>query len=216
MVEYDVVLGHAIEVVTDEERPFGKMCLTSVYAPWRNEMITFGGYIRRHETQSNETHAFNAESNSWKLLELRGQQPEARSLHAAALYGTKMYIYGGKGTGNRYLGDLWIAELSDQRAQSWSQPIIRGTAPSGRIHTSLRVLKGLLVVFGGRKTTEGADRDTEVYIPKLNSWHGQNSSLVRVRGNPPNDTAYHRGLSVSDGILYLTRSGIYKLSQVNR
>ena len=215
LVEYDVVLGHAREVVTDEEIPIGKMYMTSVYAPWRKEIVTFGGFVSRNRIRSNETHAFNAKSKNWKLLELRGQPPEARILHAATLYGTKMYVYGGYGTGNRYLGDLWIAELSDYSAQSWSQPQIRGTAPSGRTQTSLCVLNGLLVIFGGNTMQRRACRDTEVYIPELNSWHMRNSSVVRVKGNPPKFTRSHRGLSVSDGILYFTTSGIHKLSQQN-
>ena len=214
LVEYDVVLGHAREVDTDKKGPVGRTYMTSVYAPWRNEIITFGGFIRRSTLRSNETHAFNAESKSWKLLQLRGQQPEARTVHAAALYGTKMYVYGGYGTGNRFLGDLWIAELSDYSAQSWSQPETRGTAPSARTESSLCVLNGLLVIFGGNTMQRRACRVTEMYIPDLNSWHTDASSLIHFIGSPPMDTHSHRGLTVSDGILYFTRSGIYQLSQV--
>ena len=213
LVEYDVVLGRVREVVTVEKGPIGRTYMTSVYAPWRNEIITFGGFISRNTLRSNETHAFNAESKSWKLLQLRGQQPEARTVHAAALYGTKMYVYGGYGTGNRYLGDLWVAELSDHSAQSWSQLITGGPTPSARTEPSLNALNGILVVFGGNTMQVRACRDAEVYFPKLNSWHRRSGSVVRVKGNPPENTRSHRGLSVSDGILYFTNSGIHKLSQ---
>ena len=212
LVEYDLVLGQAREVVTDEKGPIGRMYMTSVYAPWRNEIITFGGFFSLSPNRSNETHAFNAESKSWNLLQLRGQQPEPRILHSAALHGTKMYVYGGYGTGNRPLEGLWIAELSDYSAQSWSQPVLQGTPPSGRTQTSLCVLNGLLVVFGGYTMGRRACRDTGIYIPQLNSWHRRRSSVVRIKGSPPKYTRSHRGLSVSDGILYFTGSGIHKLS----
>ena len=213
LVEYDVVLGQAREVLTDVKGPIGRTYMTSVYAPWRNEIITFGGFMNRSSVRSNETHAFNAESKSWKLLELRGKQPEARTGHAAALYGTKMYIYGGYGTGSRLLGDLWIAELRNYSEQSWTQPKTGGDSPFARSEPSLNVLDGILVMFGGNTEQVQARQDIEIYTPKLGSWRRQNSSLVRVKGSPPSNMRSHRGLSVSDGIIYFTKFGIYKLSQ---
>ena len=210
LVQFDPVLQEATEVARIGERPFQRQYMTSVFAAWRGEVITFGGFFSDYTSRSNETHAFNVISKSWKKLVLQGKPPEPRTVHSATLYGTKMYIYGGYTQGAVSRGDLWIAELGPFKTPSWTQALVHGTIPHARINATLNAVNGMLILFGGFYEGENA-RDTHVYFPETSKW-GQNSLETLVQGNSPKLTEDHHGITVYAGVLYLTRSGVFRLS----
>ena len=211
LVQFDPVLQEATEVARIGERPFQRQYMTSVFAAWRGEVITFGGFFFDYTSRSNETHAFNVISKSWKKLVLQGKPPEPRTVHSATLYGTKMYIYGGYTQGAVSRGDLWIAELGRFKTPSWTQALVHGTIPHARTVAALNAVNGMLILFGGYCEREHV-RDTHVYLPETSNWCGQNSLETLVQGNSPKLTEDHHGITVYAGVLYLTRSGVFRLS----
>lgn len=212
LVEYDTVLGESREVATFGEAPVGRQYMTSVFAEWRNEIITFGGFKRRNQNRSNDTHALNVKSKSWKKLELKGKPPEPRTVHAATIVGTTMYIYGGYKDFAVLQGDLWMAELSRRDALSWSQPQINGRIPAPRILATVNNLNEAIVLFGGYGV-RGTMQDVHIFSRKAQEWSYEQSPETLVKGTPPTNSDRHHGLTTSVGVLYLTHSGVFLLSQ---
>ena len=213
LVEYDTVLGAAREVETARTGPSGRRWMTAVFAPWRREIIYFGGIHRAGESRMNDTHAFNVDSQSWKELGLRGTPPQARTGHSAVIHEKKMYIYGGFNDDFEYLGDLWIAELSSLAAQTWSLVVTRGSLPTNRTVAALNNLNGRLVVFGGFCRDYNVRHAMSVFFPKTQEWKSRDGGEVRVAGSRPGDTTNHLSVTLSRGILYFTPSGIFLLSE---
>ena len=211
VVEYDTVL-HNVNRIAEKstgESPAGRKWMSSVFAPWRNEIVTFGGFFDGDVARSNETHAFNVDMKSWRKLELRGRLPEPRTGHSATMCSSKMYVYGGYDRNAQLLGDICIAELGAHYA-FWSLPQVNGRIPVSRTVAALNNLNGLLVMFGGHAQREVAKGELNIFSPETNMWL---SSGVKVQGSSPRTKTRRCGLKTSNGVLYFTRDGIYLLSQ---
>lgn len=213
LVEYDTVLNTSRDVETATTGPIRREYMSAVYAWWRKEILSFGGFYPGTYNRSNETHAFHVVSKSWKLLKLAGQPPEPRTVHAATIYGTKMYIYGGCTEGNRYLDDLWIAELANGVTAFWSQPQINGFIPARRTQSRLNNLNGLLVVFGGNDSLRNAVGEVLIYDPVAKVWHERSTSPLVIMDVSPIEVKGPLGVTTADGIIYVTIFGIYLLSR---
>ena len=124
-----------------------------------------------------------------------------------------MYIYGGYSQGFDAVsrGDLWIAELGPLKTPSWSQALVHGTIPHARAFAALNAVNGMLILFGGYFEREHV-RDMHVYFPETSKWCDQDSLEPLVQGNPPYFTENHHGITVYAGVLYLSRSGVVRLS----
>lgn len=194
------------------QRPF----MTSVYASWRKEIITFGGYKRVSLVRSNDVHALNIDSKCWTKLQMRGKLPQPRIGHSALLRGTKMYLYGGHNIGvDHGLGELWVAELAAFCHPSWSVIKIKGPSISARINQTLNVLHGVLVLFGGYAGNEDVSRDLEVYLPESKMWQGRHQprSPVGVHEDLHKSGSRCVGVTTANGILYFTEAGIFLVSE---
>lgn len=209
VIEYDVVLARAGALNPDTERPGGKTWISASFAPWRDEIITFGGYDR-NLSYTNETCALNVLSKTWKKLKMRGKPPQPRAAHVATIYGRKMYVYGGYGEIGQSLGDIWIADLRSAIAPFWSLAKTNGDSPVSCLMPSLNSFRGCFVIFGEDSSRRNV---LQIYFPKECSWHHQSSSKVAVEGDPLIATSYHLGVTLSLGILYFCRSGVYLLSK---
>ena len=160
--------------------PSAREYMTSVFASWRNQVITFGGRNRRTKQCSNEVHALDLETKAWTKLVLRGVSPQRRTLHSATLLRTKMYIHGGYIEDKRYLGDLWIAELGNQCAPYWSMVKIKATSPPPRIFARLNNLNGVLILFGGWQWSKQR-KLIKAYVPTAEKWDdvsGPSSAII--------------------------------------
>ena len=212
VVEYDIVLKQAREVATYNESATARDFMVSGFASWRNDIVTFGGIVQEAGTLSNEMHALNVETLSWKRLELRGEQPEPRYFHSATMCEKKMYIYGGCDENRELLPDLWVADFANLRAPSWSKAQVNGNNVLGRTEAALNHLEGLIVVLGGYDDTDNIQRQLQIYSSASNRWHDQDSYGVEVTGAAPGESTFYHGVSTSDGILYFTHVGVYRLS----
>lgn len=211
VIEYDIVLESVREVFTVGESFGGIQFMASVNAPWRKEIITFGGLLAGTVTSSNEIHTFKSDTKTWKKLEMRGSKPAPRSGACACLRGSKLYIYSGYGL-NGFFRDLWIAELSNHCPPFWAQVQMKSNYPPPRIVSCMSQLAGLFVVFGGAGEPVNVRRDLRVFDINENLWLSQSIGEIEVKGGPPSQQELHIDVAVSNGIIYLTKSGIYMLS----
>lgn len=87
-----------------------------------NVVVLFGGRSSHHyendiwlywqwpqeQGMVNLTHP----QHRWSRLIIQGDQPAARENHASAIYGMKLYVYGGKNSLSFVMRDLWLLDLS--------------------------------------------------------------------------------------------------------
>ena len=214
-MEFDTVLGTARVLETVNKGAEGTIFLTAVFASWRSEIITFGGYSSQIENRTNETHAFNVVTKKWRKFSFKGEQPTPRNAHGATVYGSKMYIYGGYDRNTQLLGDLWILELANFRPSVWSRPKTYGIAPDRCSSPTLNNLHGQLIVCGGSTGSTGNQfRYVQVFHVESNTWLDESSPQVVVDGNGPNPKKCYRGLDMHMGILYFTHKDVYVLSNI--
>ena len=204
VVEYDTVTEEVTTVATVQG---ADTWMAAAFAPWRDEIITFGGFSFQF---TNEMHAFHVESKTWKKLELNGKPPERRNAAAAVICGKKMFVYGGYSISGYPLGDLWIADLSNSRAPSWSLAKTSGRFSTGPGRPSLCNIDDLLVVFGEFRTPNAK---VLVYSLLDREWYSQLDKQAVVLNDPPPSSYAHKALAVNAGILYFTERGVYLLSR---
>jgi len=112
-------------------------------------IFLFGGHYDCGEggqfAYLNDTHVLDIDENLWSQPRCRGTAPEARYGHSAALVGTRVVYFGGRGK-DKHFRDLHALDAS---TMTWYQGPSSGGAPSARQgHTA--VLHGTrLYVFGG-------------------------------------------------------------------
>ena len=216
VVEYDILLQKSRRINVFTGGPKGILRMSAVFAPWRNEVITFGGnyYGNNSYVFSNQTHAINVETNCWRNLRVRGKVPQGRNGHYAAIHGTKMYIFGGYGASSQPMWDLWIAELHTASIPFWTKLEVNGFDLNPRGIAALTNLDEFLVFFGGDPMVGShRRRNLTVYSPKTAAWKDQSRSEVVVSGTAPADIRLTRAVTTFNGILYFTNDGIYLLSE---
>jgi len=112
-------------------------------------IFLFGGHYDCGEGGNfaylNDTHVLDIDENLWTQPRCRGTAPEPRYGHSAALVGTRVVYFGGRGK-DKHFRDL---HALDAQSMTWYQGPSSGGAPSARQgHTA--VLHGTkLYVFGG-------------------------------------------------------------------
>ena len=214
LVEYDIVLGAARKVNTLNEGPLRRPWKSCVLASWRNEIISFGGFVPGFQgRKSNETHALNIESKLWTKLEMRGELPPARTSHKALMAGTKMYIYGGEGESYQLLRHVWIAELGNPFAPFWSRPVNNVVAPTPLAAPAFNKLGDIIVVFGGYEGGVSLQQRLELFFMQTRMWQTQFNSHTKIEGEAPYGAWYLLSVNTSNGILYLTNRGVYILTE---
>ncbi|XP_022321387.2 kelch domain-containing protein 1-like [Crassostrea virginica] len=99
---------------------------------------------------NNQLCVFNFDTMEWSLAKTKGQKPSARAAHSAVLFGSKVYIFGGRHMDLR-LNDLHCLDL---HTMAWSGALCVGTdPPEGRSwHTASAVSTNQMFVYGGFNT----------------------------------------------------------------
>jgi len=115
------------------------------FCPALNCYLLFGGIGTQ---RTNETHTFNVQTSSWKLLEITGKLPPERNAHVAWVdeINNALYIHGGQSAKRDSLADLQALSLT---SLSWTRIYTSEQQPSGRTHHSLALWAGLAYIFGG-------------------------------------------------------------------
>lgn len=212
VVEYDPVLNEARLLMSETNGASrsggGLSWMSAVFAPWRSEIISFGGYDR-YVRRTNSVQAFNVESKTWKEIEMRGKPPEPRTSPAAVMCGTKMYVFGGFNLEGHPIGDLWIAELSSFVAPTWTLAKTCGNDLFKTRTPSIKYFSNCLVVFG--EAARFAE-NLQIFSRKEGGWHNQDGSQIVVNWDAAITPHEPLALTLHTGILYFTGSGIFLLS----
>ena len=118
---------------------------TFTYCPAINCYLLFGGIGTQ---RTNETHSFNVQTSTWKLLEIAGKLPPERNAHVAWVDEPNniLYIHGGQSAKRDSLADLQALSLT---TLTWTRIYTSEQQPSGRTHHALAVIGGVAYVFGG-------------------------------------------------------------------
>jgi len=112
-------------------------------------IFMFGGHFdsggKAGFSYLNDVHILDIDENMWAQPRCRGTAPEARYGHSAALVGTRIVYFGGRGK-DKHFRDL---HALDAATLTWYQGPSSGGAPSAR-HGHTATLHGTrLYVFGG-------------------------------------------------------------------
>lgn len=128
------------------------------------KMYVFGGYSGTGYESS--VTAYDFASDSWSLLETKGDIPAARSAHTAVQYGKSMYVFGGW-NGNNCMNDLY--ELKVDTA-TWTKIRYTGEAPCTRCSHGAALYENgsesVMAVFGGY-AIEKANDPSKGYLNDL-------------------------------------------------
>lgn len=114
------------------------------------KIFIFGGHYDSGSTGDgfiflNDTFVLDIDENTWQQPRLRGTCPEARYGHSAALVGSRIVYFGGKGKGTAFR-DL---HALDTNSLTWYQGPSSGGTPSAR-HGHTATLQGTrLFLLGG-------------------------------------------------------------------
>lgn len=91
--------------------------------------------------------AFDTETESWSLMEAKGNVPVTRSGHTVVRVGSHLILFGGEDSKRRKLNDLHMFEL---KSMTWLPLHCTGTSPSPRSnHVAAIYDDKTLFIFGG-------------------------------------------------------------------
>jgi hypothetical protein len=130
------------------DAPSARARHSAVYDPARDQMILFGGLTGSGVTS--DVHVLDLATTTWTKLTIGGPIPSARQAAGMVLRAghDQLLVFGGRGTGNQELNDLWIFNLA---AQSWTELTPPPPRPPARFDHVVAYAESLdqLVVFGG-------------------------------------------------------------------
>jgi len=112
-------------------------------------IVIFGGHFDGGSQNGfvylNDTNILDIDENTWSTPRCRGTAPEPRYGHSAALVGSRVVYFGGKGKGTHFR-DLHALDTS---SMTWFQGPSSGGAPSARYGHTATLHGTRLYVFGG-------------------------------------------------------------------
>mmetsp|Transcript_47329 Transcript_47329/g.137861 ORF Transcript_47329/g.137861 Transcript_47329/m.137861 type:complete len:441 (+) Transcript_47329:110-1432(+) len=158
-------------------------------------IFIFGGHFDLGEGKGfsylNDTHILDIDENTWYQPRCRGTAPEPRYGQSAALVGTRIVYFGGRGQGTHFR-DL---HALDANSTTWFQGPSSGGAPSARHGHSANLHGTRLYVFGG---TCGSKYFGDLYCLDLSSmaW-----SAPQTSGPKPTPRYGHAALLVGESLL---------------
>lgn len=112
-----------------------------------NLFIVFGGtFFKEKFRYLNDLWVVDTDSMQWHKPSAEGRAPSARYGHAAAVVGTSVYVFGGKGPGSSVHNDLHRLDV-----ERWTWSLVPSTTapPLGRFGHSMAAVGDKLVMFGG-------------------------------------------------------------------
>ncbi|KAJ0713844.1 putative kelch-type beta propeller [Helianthus annuus] len=121
-------------------------CKGHCLVPWEKKVLLVGG---RTSPPSDRVSvwAFDVGTESWSLVEAKGDIPVARSGHTVVRAGSKLILFGGEDNKRRKLNDLHMFDL---KSLTWLPLHCKGAGPSARCnHVATLYDDKLLLVFGG-------------------------------------------------------------------
>lgn len=119
---------------------------------YKDQMIVFAGFEEDNQRFSQETYAYNFTANQWTELKTEGTPPKHRDFHAACIFKSKMYVFGGRSDERgQYHSSVDYYDnaihVLDLETLTWSTPTTTGTIPAGRRSNTLCKLISRIFIF---------------------------------------------------------------------
>ena len=114
-----------------------------------NKLVLFGGHYfggNGKFVYLNDTHALDLETSTWHNVRAKGQVPEPRYHHAATLIGSRMFVFGGRGSDGTVFKDMFFLDLDEW---CWYKVDSTTAGPPGRFAHAHVAVGTKLVYFGG-------------------------------------------------------------------
>lgn len=115
------------------------------------QMYIFGG--ERSSFKYSDLWAYNFSAANWSFVQTN-IGPSGRYDHSAAVYGRKMYIFGGRGSA--VMNDFWAFDID---SGLWAPVPSNTSAPSPRFGHTATIIGGKMYVFGGYGLESGASSE---------------------------------------------------------
>ena len=212
LVEFDPVLCKCRKIVSPKSRKRGGA--SAVFAKSLRQIVFFGGLSYENRSHHwNDIFTLDIDTFQWASVTPKGELPPPRSGHSAVLADRHMYIFGGFAGGNRYMNDLWIADLQGRSKITWSMVQQSAVSPATRAGPCLNKLGRTLVLLGGRNNFGQVPDEIFLFSLEKKEWTAGPGKLDRLTGRLPNGHRY-TAVDITDAILYFTTQGLYKLTQV--
>nr|GMC77290.1 tRNA wybutosine-synthesizing protein 2/3/4 [Ipomoea batatas] len=173
----DLPIGK-LEVVDVQETPSSRLGHTSSIV--EKCMYVIGGRADPSNIL-NDVWAFSIANKEWRLLQCSGSLFPPRHRHAAAVVGSKIYIFGG------IHNDVILSSLHvlDTQAMTWNELEVKGELPCPRHSHSMVAYGTQLYIFGGNDG-ERPLGDLYSFDTKTLLWKKENMS-----GRPPSARFSH-------------------------
>uniref|UniRef100_A0A2P2L768 Nitrile-specifier protein 5-like n=2 Tax=Rhizophora mucronata TaxID=61149 RepID=A0A2P2L768_RHIMU len=120
----------------------------------------------------------------WVKLDQKGNGPGARSSHAIALVGHKVYAFGGEFTPREPV-DNKLHEF-DVETSTWSVADVTGDIPPPRVGVTMAAVGHTIYVFGGRDAAHKELNELYSFDTSTNKW-----TLVSSGDDGPASRSYH-------------------------
>ncbi|KAG0245710.1 Negative regulator of mitotic exit [Mortierella sp. GBA43] len=156
-------------------------------------MYIFGGQVDNHYL--GDIVSFDMKSITqnahWDFIVPQSDSPPARAGHCAAVYDSKIYIFGGADA-DYFYNDMWCF---DPRINVWTPIPASGYLPTGRYNHSCTIVDGVFYVFGGN-SPDGSDLN-DAYAFRINErrWY-----LFQCVGPLPSPRNGHALCTIKDKI----------------
>ncbi|OCH85622.1 galactose oxidase [Obba rivulosa] len=132
----------------------GHICVTH-----GDKIYLFGGTDSVHHY--NDTWVFDTASGTWAEAVCVGDILSPREGHAAALVDGVIYVFGGRGSDGKDLGDLASLRIEDHR---WFMFQNIGPTPSARSGHAITSTESRILVFGGESFGSATPEDNTIHV----------------------------------------------------
>lgn len=166
MEKFDLILGSFSTDEATGEFPEATTGFSTDYLDATNELVLYGGLLDDRYSTS-RVNVFNLKSKKWKTPKISGQYPTPRWNHASCVAVNSVFIYGGRGTGQRSLKDLHILAYG-QGGYVWSSPQIHRPTISAMSYVSIQACGGRLFIF---RSNRGGSYNTDLYEIDSRKWN---------------------------------------------
>jgi len=182
---------------------YGHSCVV-----YQKLLLVFGGFDG--SKRLNDVYKYDTIKNVWIQPDVKGEKPDARSSHCAAVIGNiKMFVYGGVISG-KVTGNMFVLNLGNW---TWSEIIPKGTIPKARFNHAAVVLEKFFYIAGGQAPM-GKFNDVHCFDPDTLVWNEIKSGGVEfphsssfTMNNIGNRVFVFRGENASDMFVLTLESG---------
>ncbi|KAI4305626.1 hypothetical protein L6164_028982 [Bauhinia variegata] len=125
-----------------------------------------------------------AAQGKWVKLDQKGTGPGARSSHAIAIVGHKVYAFGGEFTPRLPVDNK--LHVFDLDTLEWSVAFVSGDIPPPRVGVTMAAVKDTIYVFGGRDSEHNELNELYSFDTRTNKW-----ALISSGESWPAHRSYH-------------------------